>query len=76
MWNMKLTVIPIIVSTLGTVLKGWEKRLAKLEIRGRIETIWTKALLSSGDLRRLAATQTLVIRLPADVGRKNLQEVK
>ena len=38
-WNMKVTVIPT-----ETISKGHEKRLDELEIRGRIETIQTKAL--------------------------------
>ena len=39
MWNMKMTVIPIVIGTLGKELKGLVKRLDELEIRGRIETI-------------------------------------
>ena len=38
-WNMKVTVIPVVVRDLGMVPKGLEKRLGELEIRGRIETI-------------------------------------
>ena len=38
-WNMKVTVIPIVVGALGTVSKGLTKRLKKLEIRGKIEII-------------------------------------
>ena len=37
--------ISIIVGKRGTVLKGLEKRLAELEIRGRIKTIQTTSLL-------------------------------
>ena len=33
---MRVTVIPIVYSALGTVLKGLQRRLEKLEIRGRI----------------------------------------
>ena len=36
---------PIVTGALGTVSKGLVKRLEKLEIRGRIETIKTTALL-------------------------------
>ena len=39
MWNMRVTVIPIVISVLGVVPKDLEKRLEDLEIRGRIETI-------------------------------------
>ena len=37
--KMKLTVIPIIVGTLRTIPKDLEKRLGKLEICGRIESV-------------------------------------
>ena len=40
-WNMKVTVIPIVVGTLGTVSKNMEKRLDEWEIRRRIKTIQT-----------------------------------
>ena len=43
LWNMKVTVIPIIVGALGTVPKNLEKRLDEEEIRERIETIQTIA---------------------------------
>ena len=39
LWNMKVTVIPIVVDMLGTVPKSLENRLEELEIRERIETI-------------------------------------
>ena len=35
LWNMKLTVIPIVFRELGTVPEGLEMQLRKLEIRGR-----------------------------------------
>ena len=38
---MKVTVIPLIVSTLGTIPKGWVKGLVDFEIRGQMETIQT-----------------------------------
>ena len=67
LWNMELMVIPIIVVAEGTVPKDFEKRLARLEIRGRIETIQTAALVissntqkSPGDLKRPAVNQTPV----------------
>ena len=43
--NMQVTVIPVVVGTLGTVPKGLKRGLKQLEIRGRIETIQTTALL-------------------------------
>ena len=42
-WNMKLTVMRIVVGTLETISK-------KVEIKGRIETIQTKALLKSAEI--------------------------
>ena len=38
MFTLMVTVIPILVGALGTVPNGMNKRLEKLEIRGRIET--------------------------------------
>ena len=34
LWNMKVTVIPIVVDALGTTPKSLERRLEELEIRG------------------------------------------
>ena len=57
LWNMRVKVIPIVIGALGTIPKGLEKSLDELEIRGRIETIQTTALLrSAGILRRVLET--------------------
>ena len=45
LYNMKVTVLAIIIGALGTVCKGLETRLEELEVRRRIETIQTAALL-------------------------------
>ena len=45
LWNMKVTIIPIVIGVLGTVTKGLIKGLKDLEIRGRVETIQTIAFL-------------------------------
>ena len=45
LWNMRVKVVPIVIGALGTVPKGLEKSLSELEIKGRIETIQTTALL-------------------------------
>ena len=42
---MKVTIIPIVIGALGTVSNGLLKGLGVLEIRGRVETIQTTALL-------------------------------
>ena len=47
LWNIKVTVIQIIIRALGTVLKGREKGLEELEIGGRIKTVQTTELLRS-----------------------------
>ena len=50
LWNMKVTVIPIIVDALETVPNNFKKRLCELEIKGRIETTQITALLKSARL--------------------------
>ena len=55
--NMKLTVIPVVIGTLETVLKDLDRDLDNLNIRGLTETIKTTALLNPGNLGRLAVPQ-------------------
>ena len=43
LWNMKMTIIPTVIGTFGTVTKGLLKGLEDLEICGRVETIQTAA---------------------------------
>ena len=43
LWNMKGTIIPNVISALGTVNEGLIKGQENLEIRGRVETIQTIA---------------------------------
>ena len=45
LWNMKVRIIPAVIGVLVTVTKGLLKRLEDLEIRGRVETTQTTALL-------------------------------
>ena len=52
LWNMKVTVVPIVIGALGTVTKGLVKGLEDLEIRGQEETIQTTALLTSARILR------------------------
>ena len=49
-WNMKVTMIPVISGALGTVTKGLVQGLEDLEIKGRMETIQTTALLRSAKI--------------------------
>ena len=44
-WNMKVTIIPIVIGAFGTVTKGLSKELKDLKVRGRVETIQTTTLL-------------------------------
>ena len=66
LWNMKVTLIPIVICILRTILKGLGKWLEDLEIRGRAKTIQTTIKIgqnnkkSPGDLRSFAVTQTPV----------------
>ena len=54
LWNMKVTIIPIVIGSLGTVTKGLLQGLEDLEIRGRVETIQTTALLTPARILRRA----------------------
>ena len=52
LWNMKVTVIPIVIVALVTVTEGLVQKLEVLEIRGRVETIQTTVLLKSARILR------------------------
>ena len=39
LWNINVTVIPIVIGVLGTVTTGLKKGLEDLEIRGRVGTM-------------------------------------
>ena len=39
LWNMKVTIIPIVIGAFGTATKGLLKGLEDLEFGGRVETI-------------------------------------
>ena len=39
LWNMKVTIVPIVIGALGTITKGLLKGLEDLEVGGRMETI-------------------------------------
>ena len=38
-WNMKVTIVPIVIGVFGTITKGLLKGLEDLEVGGRIEAI-------------------------------------
>ena len=57
LWNMQVTIIPIVIVAFGTVTKGLIKGLEDLEVGGRVETIQTTALLRTARiLRRVLET--------------------
>ena len=57
LWNIKVTIIPIVIGAFGTVTKGLLKGLDDLEVGGRVETIQTTALLRTARiLRRVLET--------------------
>ena len=57
LWNMKVTIILIVIGPFGTVTKGLLKGLEDLEVGGRVETIQTTALLRTARiLRRVLET--------------------
>ena len=68
LWNMKVTIVPIVIGAFDTVTKGFLKGLEDLEVSGWVETIQTDSIAedgqntetSPGDLRRLAVIQTPV----------------
>ena len=57
LWNMKVTIVSIVIGALSTVTKGLLKGLEDLEVGGRVETIQTTALLRMARiLRRVPET--------------------
>ena len=71
LWNMKVTIVPIVIGALGTITKGLLKGMEDLEVVGRVSTplYYPNGSIakngqnpdtSPGDLKRLAVTQTPV----------------
>ena len=52
LWNMKVTIVPIVIGAFGTVTKGLLKGLKDLEVGGRVETIQTTGLLKTARIPR------------------------
>ena len=52
LWNMQVTIIPIVIGAFGTVTKGLLKGLEDLEVGGQVETIQTTALLRTARILR------------------------
>ena len=78
LWNMKVTVMPVVISALGIVPKGLIRGLEDLEIRGRPSAIQTTALLRSARILRRAPENCGDLpneRPSANAGMKNSQGV-
>ena len=57
LWNMKVTIVPIVIGAFGTITKGLLKGLEDLETGGWIETIQMTTLLRTARiLRRVLET--------------------
>ena len=77
LWNMKVTIIPIMIGTFGTVTKGLLKELEDLEVGGRVETIQTTTLLRTARiLRRILETRgdLLSLKLQLKLMWKSVEE--
>ena len=53
LWNIQVTIIPIVIGVFGTVTKGFLKGLEDLEVGGRVETIQTTTLLRTARILRI-----------------------
>ena len=64
LWNMKVTIVPIVIGAFGTINEGLLKGQDDLEVCERVETIhyWERPSTEKGpgDLRKHAVTQTPV----------------
>ena len=57
LWNMKVTIVPIVIGAFGTITKGLLKGLEDLEVGRRVETIQMTALVRTARiLRRVLET--------------------
>ena len=52
LWNMRVTIIPIVIGAFVTVIKGLSKRLEYLQIRSEMESIQTTILLRTARIQR------------------------
>ena len=57
LWNVKVTIVLIVIGALGTITKGLLQGPEELEVGGRVETIQMTALLKTARiLRRVHGT--------------------
>ena len=62
--SMKVTIVPIVIGTFGTLTEGLLKGMKDLEVGGRVETIQTTALLRTARiLRRVLETWEDILSL-------------
>ena len=52
LWNMLVTIIPIVIGAFGTVIKEILKGLENLEVGGRVQIIQTTTLLRTARILR------------------------
>ena len=52
LWNMKVTIIPIVIGAFGTVTIRLLKGVEDLEVGGRVETIQTTIFLRTARILR------------------------
>ena len=52
LWNMKETIVPIVIGAFGTITKGLLKSLKDLEVDGRVGTIQMTAFLRTARIPR------------------------
>ena len=52
LWNMKVTIVPIVIGAFGWITKGLLKGVEDLEVGGRVETIQMTALLRTARILR------------------------
>ena len=52
LWNMKVTIVPIVLGDFGTITKGLLQGLEDLEVSGRVETIQMTVLLRTARILR------------------------
>ena len=64
LWDMKMTIVPIVIGAFGTMRKGLLKGLEDMEVGGRVESIQTTALLRTARiLRRVLETWGYLLSL-------------
>ena len=57
LWNMKVSIVPLVIGAFGTITKGLLKGLQDEEVGGRVETIqMTELLRTARILRRVLET--------------------